>query len=82
MFVNSNGVINSTQLGETLIDWYIDLGDLTGVSHICLKVGTDGEETTEFMFGNSIEIDNLLEVRITDLGQFEPGDTVTGGRLT
>ena len=79
MFVNSNGVINSTQLGETLIDWYIDLGDLTGVSHICLKVGTDGEETTEFMFGNSIEIDNLLEVRITDLGQFQPGDTVTGG---
>ena len=79
LFINSFGTINSTDLGETLIDWEIDLGDLTDISHVCLKVGTTGEKTTEFVYSNPVEIDNVLEVRITDLGQLESQDTISGG---
>ena len=66
-------------MGETLIDWSIDLGDLTGISHLCAKVGSTGLETTEFTNTNPIEIDNILEVRITDLGMVSSGDAITGG---
>ena len=79
LFIQSSGVINSTTLGETLIDWSIDLGDLTGISHLCAKVGSTGLETTEFTNTNPIEIDNILEVRITDLGMVSSGDAITGG---
>ena len=78
LFIQSDGVINSSILGETLIDWSIDLGDLTGISHLCTKVGSSGTETTEFFYTTPIEIDNVLEVRITDLGMLTSGDPITG----
>ena len=78
LFIQSNGAVNSTSLGETLIDWSIDLGDLTGINYLCTKVGSAGTETTEFIYTNPIEIDNALEVRITDLGMLGSGDAVTG----
>ena len=79
LFFDSNGVINSTTLGQTVIDWSIDWGDLAGISHLCFKVGTNGEVTTEFVHSSPVEIDNHLEFMITDLDQFNSGDTVTGG---
>ena len=44
-----------------------------------MKVGSSGEETIEFANNNPIEIDNLLEVSITGLGEFSNQDTVIGG---
>ena len=79
LFFNSNGVINSTTLGQTVMDWSIDWGDLTGISHICFKVGTNGLDTTEFVHSNPVEVDNILEFRVVDFGEFNSGDTVTGG---
>ena len=79
MLIDSNGVVNSSITGETLIDWAFDLGDLTGTSHLCVKVGSSGEETIEFVDSNPIEIDNMLEVRITGLGEYTKEDTVIGG---
>ena len=61
LFIQSNGAVNSTSLGETLIDWSIDLGDLTGIDYLCTKVGSAGTETTEFIYTNPIEIDNVLK---------------------
>ena len=78
LFIQSNGVVNSSSLGETLIDWSIDLGDLTGISYLCTKVGSSGAETTEFIYTTPIEIDNVLEVRIKDLGILNSGDAITG----
>ena len=78
LFIQSNGVINSSILGETLIDSSIDLGVLTGIDYLCTKVGSSGAETTEFMYTTPIEIDNVLEVRITDLGILNSGDAITG----
>ena len=43
------------------------------------KVGSSGEETIEFAQNNPIEIDNLLEVSITGLGEYSNQDTVIGG---
>ena len=79
MLIGSNGVVNSSIPGETLIDWSFDLGDLTGASHICIKVGSSGEEITEYLHDTPIEIDNSLEIRITDLGSYSAEDTVVGG---
>ena len=79
LFIQSTGVINSSQLGEYLIDWSFDLGDLTGITYLCTSVESIGEKTTQFTHTSPTQIDNLLEVRITDLGNFEHGDTVTGG---
>ena len=78
LFIQSNGAVNSTSLGETLMDWSIDLGDLTGIDYLCTKVGSAGTVTTEFIYTNPIEIDNALEVRITDLGMLTSGDAITG----
>lgn len=79
LFIQSSGVINSSLLGEELIDWSIDLGDLTGITHLCIKVGSEGSEKTEYSHTAAIMIDNTLEVRITDLGGFSNGDALTGG---
>ena len=49
------------------------------MSHLCMKVGSSGQETIEFMHNNPIEIDNKLTVRITDLGDYSKEDTVIGG---
>ena len=79
LFIQSSGVINYSVIGETVIDWSFDLGDLTGISFLCIKVGTDSAEITEFNHNSVMEIDNELEVRITDLGQFVNGDAIPGG---
>jgi len=79
MLISSDGTVNSSVPGETLIDWSFDLGDLTGTDYLCTKVGSSGEETIEFANNNPIEIDNLLEVSITGLGEFSNQDTVIGG---
>ena len=79
MLIDSYGTINSSMPGETLIDWSFDLGDLTGTDYLCMKVGTTGEETVEFAYNNPIEVDNLLEVSITGLGDYSNEDTVIGG---
>ena len=79
LFIQSSGIINSSQLGETIIDWSIDLGDLTGLSHLCIKVGSTGSETTEYTNPTAIIIDNILEVRITDLGGLSSSNAITGG---
>ncbi len=78
LFIQSTGNINNSNLGETLIDWAFDLGDLTGLSHLCIKVGSIGKENTEFRSLLAIEIDNMLEISITDLGGLESGDAITG----
>jgi hypothetical protein len=79
LFIQSGVTINSSSLGETIIDWYIDLGDLTGITNLCIRVGSDGLKTTEYTHSAPIAIDNILEVRITDLGGFSTGDAITGG---
>jgi hypothetical protein len=79
LFIQSTGNINSSNLGETIIDWTFDLSDLTGIQYLCIKVGSIGAESTEFSYTSAIQIDNTLEVSITDLGQFESGDAITGG---
>ena len=79
ILMSSDGVVNISVPGETLVDWSFDLGDLTGMSHLCMKVGSSGQETIEFMHNNPIEIDNKLTVRITDLGDYSKEDTVIGG---
>ena len=79
LFIQSTGNINSSNLGETIIDWEFDLSDLTGITNLCTKVGSIGAESTEFRYAPAIQIDNMLEVSITDLGNFESGDAVTGG---
>ena len=76
---NSDGEINSTITGETIVNWSIGLGELVGVSHLCLKVGTSGEKVTEFVHSSPVEVDNLVEVRISNLGTYSPGDAVIGG---
>jgi hypothetical protein len=79
LFIQSTGNINSSNLGETIIDWSFDLSDLTGITYLCTKVGSIGAESTEYRYASAIQIDNMLEVSITDLGDFESGDAVTGG---
>ena len=79
LFLQSSGAVNYSKLGETLIDWTFDLGDLTGISYLCSRVGSIGLKTTSFTHTTPIEIDNVLEVRITDLGGFESGEALTGG---
>ena len=48
MLISSDGTVNSSSPGETLVDWSFDLGDLTGTDYLCMKVGSSGEETIEF----------------------------------
>ena len=79
LFIQSDGTINSTLVGETVIDWSFDLGDLTGISYLCTRVGSIGVKSTLYTYSSPITIDNILEVRITDLGQFESGDALSGG---
>ena len=79
LFLQSNGNINSSNVGESLIDWSFDLGDLTGITHLCTKVGSTGNENIEFRSGTTTEIDNILEVAITDLGELQSGGATTGG---
>ena len=79
LFIQSSGTVYSSTIGDTIIDWTFDLGDLTGISHLCSKVGSTGLKNTEFTHTAAMEIDNVLEVRITDLGGFNSGDAITGG---
>ena len=79
LFIDSAGEINSTHSGETIIDWSVDLGDLTGISFLCVKAGSSGQEIVEYQDPNPIIIDNILEVSITDLGNSITGDTIPGG---
>ena len=79
LFIQSSGTVYSSTIGDTIIDWTFDLGDLTGISHLCSKVGSTGLKNTEFTHTAPMEIDNVLEVRITDLGGFISGDAITGG---
>ena len=76
---SSNGEINSTNVGEKLIDWSINFGNLVGITHLCVKVGTYTDRITEFIHSTKIEIDRNLEIRISDIGEYSNGDTVTGG---
>jgi hypothetical protein len=76
LFIQSTGNINSSSLGETIIDWTFDLSDLTGIPYLCIKVGSNGAESTEFIYASSIQIDNIMEVSITDYSLTEIANIV------
>ena len=78
LFIDSNGVIVTNEVGKIEINWTIDLGDLIGITHLCTKVVTDSEELTEYQHTTVMAIDRSLEVAITDLGDLEIGQPVPG----
>ena len=77
LFIDSTGESIPSQWRS--IDWSVDLGDLTGISFLCVKAGGSGQEIVEYQDPNPIIIDNILEVSITDLGNSITGDTIPGG---
>ena len=79
LFSSGQGTINSSLNGETIIDWSLDFGDLTGISYLCFKSVSEGRKITEYLHPDPITVDRLLEVRIDNLGGLSNGDAVTGG---
>ena len=70
---------NSSNQSETILDWYIEFNDLQGASHICAKAGTEGANTVEYLYDEPIEIDNELELAITEVIGVNGYDTIVGG---
>ena len=89
LFIQSSGIVNSSSINGTLIDWTFNLGDLTmpnnasssavEISDLCIKVGTLGSEDLEYMHSNTIRIDRTLHVNITGISNLSIGDAITGG---
>jgi len=89
LFLQSSGIVNSSSISETLVDWSFDLGDLTiagntsgsevEISHLCAKVGTSGAEDLEYIHTSTIRIDRTLHVNITGINNNSVGDAITGG---
>ena len=79
LFSHSFGIVNSTNIGGTTVDWSISFGDLNGVSNLCMKTSSVGSKITEYQYPNPIPIDNRIDVRITDLGDYNNGDAIIGG---
>jgi len=82
IFVSSSGTVNHSSIGETIIDWSIDLGDVSSFSframNLCAKVGSTGVENVEFIYPSTIEIDRTLHVNITGVQGHSVGDVITG----
>ena len=70
---------NSSNEGETILDWYIEFDDLQGATHMCTKAGTEGANIVEYLHDEPIEIDTELELEITGLIGVNGYDTIVGG---
>ena len=79
MLLDSYASINSTSIDGTNVDWYFDFSELTGVTHLCSKVGTNATKVTEYLHSNLIEINNSLSVIITGMDGLNIGDSTIGG---
>ena len=89
LFLQSSGVINSSSIGETLIDWSFNLGDLTistnpsnsdtEITDLCARVGTNGSEKLEHLHTATIRIDRTLHVNITGIQNLSIGGATAGG---
>jgi len=89
IMLQSSGVVNSSSIDETLIDWSFDLGDLVlsndngtsefNITDLCVKVGTSGEQDLEYIYTSTIRIDRILHVDITGIQDLSIGDATTGG---
>ena len=88
-FLLSAATINSSSIGETLIDWSFDLGDLTisanpgssdtEITDLCARVGTNGSEKLEHLHTGTIRIDRTLHVNITGIQNLSNGEATPGG---
>ena len=82
-------MINSSSIGENLIDWSFNLGDLTistnpsnsdiEITDLCARVGTNGSEELEHLHTSTIRIDRTLHVNITGIQNLSLGDATAGG---
>ena len=79
LFSSGQGTISSSLNGETIINWSLNFGDLTGISYLCFKSVSEGSRVTQYLHPNPIPVDRILEVRIANLGGLSNGDAVTGG---
>ena len=79
LFIASGGIINSTQVNETIIDWSFDFSDLIGFSHVCARVGSDASTLNSYLHTTPMIIDRSLKVNITNLGGLEIGQPIPGG---
>jgi len=78
-FLSAMSTINTTSLQGHSIDWSIDFSELTGVTHLCSKVGTDATKVSQYLHPDLMKINNTLTVHIMDIEGLDSGNSIIGG---
>ncbi len=71
--------INTTTPDETILNWSIVFEDLQGATHICIKSATEGIHLVEYIFEEPIEIDNQIQIVISDINGLNLNNATAGG---
>ena len=71
--------VNSTSIQGELVDWSIDFSELTGLSHVCAKVGTDATKVSQYIHSDVMEVDNSITVILESIDGYNSGESVIGG---